>query len=130
MPTSGQRRPDARHDVGPLSAASRPDLGRASCMSACTENQSRPYRFRTDVGPILLADLGPICKSGLTSARYFPTVTPAHRVAKWSGCGQKSEKSSFAKRFLKFMKHFRILHSTVEHYTYMFCEESVSCTAS
>ena len=56
MPTSGKRRPDARHDVGPLSAGSRPDFGWARVC---------PYAPRTSRG---LADLGP------TSGRYhWPT---------------------------------------------------------
>ena len=31
----------------------------------------------------------------------------SHTGAKWAGSGQKSEKPTFTKRFLKFMKHFR-----------------------
>ena len=51
-------------------------------MSACTENQPRPCRFRADVGPILLADLGPICKSGQRRHDIFPLpprLNPNHR---------------------------------------------------
>ena len=53
MPTSGHRRPDARHDVGPMSADVGPiSGGRRVC----------PHVPRTSRGP---ADLGP------TSGRYY-----------------------------------------------------------
>ena len=77
-PPSARRSARRRTDVGRC----RPDLRWASYMSACTENQPRPCRFRADVGPILLADLGPICKSGRRRHDIFPLsprLNPNHR---------------------------------------------------
>ena len=61
-------------------------------MSACTENQPSFCRLQTDVGPILLAELGQTCKSGRRrhdiiplSPRGSPDLMPTFPRAKANG---------------------------------------------